>query len=334
MALKNDEKSKRPKDMQHLINIFNTFQEFHLITAGIELGLFDFLEGKKLTSEQIAQSMGFEKELIEAWCEAAAACGYLQLEGKQFSLTRWAKSFLVSKSPLYVGYFTKYTTIIPDAYSELEARFKGKRPLMETQHALKTVESIAPIARLVVPVLIQNVPILREKCHILDLGTGLGSYLINFALNNPAMTGVGVDGGWVAAIVYEARKNVEQYHLQNRIKIILADVMDLQTPEKFDVIFMSGFLQAFNPENALAILKNAWGWLKPKGILILQEMLLEEGRLKPKSNALLNLLLHLETPQAGLFEYDQLKAMLLEAQFPEIKRIDILPEITHIVAQK
>jgi hypothetical protein len=79
---------------------------------------------------------------------------------------------------------------------------------METQHALKTVESIAPIARLVVPVLIQNVPILREKCHILDLGTGLGGYLIQFALNNPNLTGVGVDGGWVAAIVYEARKNV------------------------------------------------------------------------------------------------------------------------------
>jgi hypothetical protein len=97
---------------------------------------------------------------------------------------------------------------------------------------------------------------------------------------------------------------------------------------------MSGFLQAFNPENALTILKKAWGWLKPRGLVILQEMLLEEGRLRPKSNSLLNLLLHLETSQAGLFEYDQLKAMLLEAQFPEIKRIDILPEITHIIAQK
>jgi ubiquinone/menaquinone biosynthesis C-methylase UbiE len=205
---------------------------------------------------------------------------------------------------------------------------------METRHAMDTVESIAPFAQLTVPLLIQNVPILKEKCQVLDLGTGLGSYLIKLALMNPQLRGIGVDGGWIAEIVYEARRRVERNKVQDRIKIILADVMDLELTEKFDVILMSGFLQAFNPENARRILQKAHFWLKPNGKLVLQEMLLEEGRLRPKSNALLNLLLHLETPQAGLFEYKQLEEMLKSAQFAEVKRIDILPQISHIIAQK
>jgi hypothetical protein len=57
--------------------------------------------------------MGFETELLGAWCEAATACGYLQVEENHFSLTRWAKSFLVSKSPLYMGYFTNIRQSFP-----------------------------------------------------------------------------------------------------------------------------------------------------------------------------------------------------------------------------
>ncbi|MHA1131492.1 MAG: hypothetical protein ACTSQI_07130 [Candidatus Helarchaeota archaeon] len=54
------EKLKRPKDMNHLIEIFEAFQEFHLITAGIEPGVFDFLGKRSLTAEEIADSLVFE----------------------------------------------------------------------------------------------------------------------------------------------------------------------------------------------------------------------------------------------------------------------------------
>ncbi len=334
MNLENDKKIRHPKGMQHIIDLLNSLQEFYLISIGIQLGFFDFFAGKKLTTEEIATSKGFENELVKAWCEAATACGYLDLFDKKYALSKWSTKYLVSKSPIYVGYLHKYTKIIPEAFSEEESRFKSKRPLMEAAHALNTVESIAPIAKLAVPILMQNIPILRKKCQVLDLGTGLGSYLINLALNNPQLTGIGVDGGWIAAIVYRARDNVRKYDLQDRIKIILADVMELELEEKFDVILMSGFLQAFNPENALIILKKASSWLKHGGTLVLQEMLLDEGRITPKSNALLNLLLHLETPQAGLFEYHQLKTLLIETQYENIKKIDVLPQISHIIAQK
>lgn len=325
---------KQPKGMDHLVNLLDALQEFHVISAGIELGLFDLLEKKTLSAEEIADNLGFERALTQAWCEAAAACGFLLNDNKKFTLTNWSKSFLLSKEPTYFGSLHLYTQLIPEAFSNLKARFNGKRPLMETRHAIETVESIAPFAQLIVPLLIQNVPILKESCQVLDLGTGLGSYLIKLALLNPQLKGVGVDGGWVAEIVYEARRRVEQNKVQDRIKIILADVMDLELMEKFDVILMSGFLQAFNPENALKILQKAYFWLKPNGKLVLQEMILEEGRIRPKSNVLLNLLLHLETPQAGLFEYKQLEAMLKSAQFSEVRRIDIVPQISHLIAQK
>ena len=312
------EKLKRPKDMNHLIDIFEAFQEFHLISAGIQLGFFDFLGKRSLTAEEIANSLNFEIAMMKAWCEAATSCGYLKLDNNKFSLSRWSKAYLLSTSPTYIGYLCKYIKILPEAYSNLESRFQGRRPLMKSQHAMNSVESIAPIAQLAVPALM-----LSKKCHILDLGCGLGSYLINFALKNPRITGVGVDGGWIAAIVYEARKRVEKYKLQDRIKIILADVMELELDEKFDVIFMSGFLQAFTSEEALTLLKKTKLWLKPNGVLILQEMLLREGRFEPKANTLLNLFLHLETSQAGLFEYKELKRMLNKGQFSITKRIDV-----------
>lgn len=332
MAQGKKDKEKSPKGMEHLIGLMNGLQEFHLIRAGIQLGLFDFLATKASTTDELAGALGFEKEVTQAWCEAATACGYLQIEDRRFNLTNWSKMYLDSTSTTYIGYLCKYATIIPEAYSDIQARFTGKRPLMETQHALETVKSIAPIAKMVVPILIQSVPVLKEKCHVLDLGTGLGSYLITMALANPNLTGLGVDGGWIAEIVYEARRNVLRHQVQDRIRILLADVLDLELTEKFDIVFMSGFLQAFNHENALTILKKAKSWLKPTGKLILQEMLLEEGRMRPKANALLNLLLRLETPQAGLFEYHALERLLLETHFTDIKKLALLPQITHLIA--
>jgi SAM-dependent methyltransferase len=325
---------KQPRGMNHLINLLDALQEYHVISAGIELGLFELLEQKALSAAEIADGLGFERALTQAWCEAAASCGFLVDDHDKFSLTNWSKSFLLSKAPTYFGSLHLYTKLIPDAFSNLRARFSGKRPLMETRHAIETVESIAPFAQLTVPLLIQNLPVLKGNCQVLDLGTGLGSYLIKLALLNPQLKGIGIDGGWVAEIVYEARRRIERNKLQDRVKIILADVMDVKLSEKFDVILMSGFLQAFNPENALKILQKAHFWLKPTGKLVLQEMLLEEGRLRPKSNVLLNLLLHLETPQAGLFEYNQLEELLKSAQFSEVKRIDLVPQISHIIAGK
>ncbi len=332
LTVDNKKKQKLPKDIQHLTNLLNNLQEFHLIEAGIRLGIFDLMGKKKLRVNEIADELGFEKELIKVWCEAATSCGYLEKDQDQFYLSRWSKYYLVKKAPTYIGYLCKYTNIIPEAFSEIEARFRGIRPLMETQHAMNTVESIAPIAKLAIPILIQEIPILREKCHVLDLGCGLGSYLINLALSNPELTGIGVDGGWIAAIVYEARKNVQKHNLQDRIEIKLADVFDLELNDQFDIVLMSGFLQAFSPSNAVNLLKKVRTWLKPGGMLILQEMLLDEDHIHPKPNALLNLLLHLETPEAGLFDYKQLTELLIEAKFSDIRKIDLLPQITHILA--
>ena len=151
-----------------------------MITAGIELGVFDFIGKRSLTAEEIADSLNFEIAMMKVWCEAATSCGYLKLDDNKFSLSRWSKAFLLSSSPTYLGYLCKYIKILPEAYSDLESRFQGRRPLMESQHAMNSVESIAPIAQLAVPALVQNIPILSKKCHILDLGCGLGSYLINF----------------------------------------------------------------------------------------------------------------------------------------------------------
>ncbi|MFX1449609.1 MAG: class I SAM-dependent methyltransferase [Promethearchaeota archaeon] len=328
---KEDKKKIGP---EYLLSFAQTFYELLVISSGIELNLYDFInQHKSISSKELSTLSTHSENLINSWCNAATAMGHLKLEKTDYSLSRFAKNFLCKDSPSYLGFIFLNIEGLFFIYNTLKKRFEGQYPPIKGSHAVNIVKSIAPLATFIAPILRNEIPKLNEKCEFLDLGCGLGSYLVQLAKLNPHFQGTGVDGGWGLDVVNEARKHIKQNNMENQIKIINADILNFKTEQKFDVIFMSGSIQAFKEKDAQKILNKSYSWLKKPGIIIIQEFVINENRLEPQSNALFDFYLHLASPNAQLYSYTELYNMLENAGFIDIKKYDIISGFSHVIAK-
>ena len=89
---------------------------------------------------------------------------------------------------------------------------------------------------------------LNKIKNILEIGSAIGYSAIKMALVDEDITVTTIERDRVRYI--EALKNVKSLELDNRITLILADAMDFNTSEKFDMIFIdaakSQYIKFFN----------------------------------------------------------------------------------------
>lgn len=89
---------------------------------------------------------------------------------------------------------------------------------------------------------------LNKIKNILEIGSAIGYSAIKMALVDENVTVTTIERDKIRYI--EALKNVKALELDNRITLILADAMDFNTSEKFDMIFIdaakSQYIKFFN----------------------------------------------------------------------------------------
>ncbi len=309
----------KPKSikMDHFFDVIEDFYEVFVISAGVTMGFNDMLlENKELTSKMLAEKTGYNMQMVEAWCNAAVACQYLKLENGKYGLQRWTKSYLTRKSPSNIGFLFEIGAVKmmlhPFLY-QLDERFSGNHPEFEDEHVLAIPNTIKHYAPLITPMVFQSVQIFNSKCHVLDVGTGIGAYLMKFAELNPDLTGIGIDIQDLP--IQEARKIAEEKNLADRLKFITMDAIKLSLDEKFDIIFVSNMIQALNHENARILVKKLYESLKEDGYIVILEMLINDDRISPKFGALINFYLKMEMLDAGTYSLNDLKTYLKEAGF-------------------
>ncbi|MHA1378117.1 MAG: class I SAM-dependent methyltransferase [Candidatus Helarchaeota archaeon] len=325
----------RKKVPEYFINFIQTFYELLVVHSGIEFNLYDLInEHESLTLYKLASLTNISKKMINSWCNAATAIGHLKLEKNNYVLSSWAEHYLHKESPTYLGFFLQSMDDLIFLYQTLTDRFNGNFPSITGSQAISIIKGIAPLAKFIVPVLRERIPKLKEKCKVLDLGCGLGSYLVNLAKLNPQLQGIGIEGGWGSNVIKEATKYIKQNNMESQIQIIESDILKFNTEQKFDVIFMSNFIQAFKKKDVKHILNNSYNWLKYQGTIVIQENLINENGIEPQFNALFNFYLNLESPNARLYTYQELYNFLHDIKFTEIKKYEFLFGLSHVIAKK
>ena len=307
----------RPKSikMDHFFDLIEDFYEIFVISVGYTLSFNDIiLKNRELTSDQLAIIADYDSQMVKAWCDAAVACRYLKKNEDKYCLERWTKSYLTQQSPTNIGFLFEMKALkmmIHPFLSQLEERFKGNHPEFEKEHILAIPNTIKHYAPLIIPIVRQNIPIFNDKCHLLDVGTGIGAYLMNFAENNPNLTGVGIDIQDLT--IQEAKKIAKEKKLDAQLEFITMDARELSLSEKFDIIFVSNIIQALNRKEASSLIKDLNALLKQGGYLVILELLVNDDRFSPKLGALTNFYLKMEMLDAGTYSLNDLITFIREA---------------------
>jgi SAM-dependent methyltransferase len=306
--------------------------------AGVKLDLFS----QSGTIPELADATACDARGLEMLLNALTALGLLAREGERYAPTTFATEYLARSSPRYLGYIIMHHHHLMAGWSHLDEAVRSGAPLRgRVSHDADDSEresfemGMFNLAMQIAPRIVANID-LRDRLRLLDLGGGPGTYAIHFCQANPQLTATVYD---LASTRPFAEKTIASFGLSDRITFAAGDFISDDLPGGFDVAWLSHILHGEGPAGCAVILQRAVAALKPGGMLLVQEFILNDSMDGPLFPALFSLNMLLGTPQGCAYAQGQLETMLSAAGVASIRRLAIdLPNgagvLTGIVAQQ
>lgn len=294
--------------------------------AGVGLDLFTLLTEEPRTAAEISRMITGDKRGITMLLDALTALELLEKNGNSYQLTPFSAKYLSKKSEHYLGYIIQHHHHLMAGWNRLAEAVKNGAPVeagpsrtdnetVRESFQMGMFNMAEQSAHLIVPAID-----LGGRRKLLDLGGGPGTYAIHFCQRNPDLR----------AVVYDlpttrkfAEQTVKRFELADRISFASGNILSDPVPGGFDVVWISQVLHGEGPQEAATILKKAVQALKPGGLILVHEFMLNNTRTAPVFPALFSLNMLINTPTGQSYSQGELTDMLTKAGVTEVKRVTI-----------
>ncbi len=242
------------------------FREFSLISAAVELGIFDIC-ATPVTTQELVSHISCDLEMCGLLCESLVMQGLLTEHEGHFSDTGVASTYLTKNSPYsQVHYIRQLARMGQDLWTPLAHIIRNGPKQYDKEnffreHSLPAMAENAISGRLqAVMRVIINLPDFSRVRRVLDLGGGHGLYAIAIGMQHP-----GIDA-WVfdlPHVVTLAERYITQYNAGN-VHLIPGDFFIDSFGEGYDLIISSS-----NPSGkAIELLPKISGALNSGGYFV------------------------------------------------------------------
>lgn len=321
--------------LPELLQISSQYWNTCTLHAAVKLEIFTCLDTPK-TSDQIARIISADTRSLEMLLHALTAMELLQKDGDLFSTTQFSARYLCKTSEEYIGHIIMHHHHLVEGWSRLDQAVLSGGPVrsrLSHEPSEKERESFLlgmfNLASLVAPRIAEQIDLTGRR-RLLDLGGGPGTYAIHFCKKHPELTVVIFD---LPATRPFAEGTVQKFGLAERISFMAGDVTSDNLGENYDVVWISHLLHSEDPASSAAIVDRAAKVLKPGGIMLIQEFILDDTKNGPLFPALFSLNMLINTPTGQSYSYNEISSMMLAAGLRDIKRVAIeLPNGAGIIA--
>ena len=317
------------KSINEIVDLASAYYGSAVLFAAIDVDLFARIEkGEKI-----------EGRGLTLLADACVAEGLLEKDGETYANTPAGKAALIPGGPADLTKAIRYNRDVYPAWGKLaEFAATGKpveRPEVHLGENEARTKAFAAamfgramgIGRCVVPMLDPSALHLRPTPKVLDLAGGPAAYAILMCQANPGMTCVTVD---LPAISAEAKGYIAQFGLADRIECRPGDYhTDEYEAETYDAVTIFGALHQESPEAIVDILKRAHRALKPRGRLLVLDMMTDRTHTAPKFSALFAVNMALTTANGWVFSDKELKGWMREAGFEPGGTRPVPPPMPH-----
>ncbi|MCC5989130.1 MAG: methyltransferase domain-containing protein [Pararhodobacter sp.] len=312
------------------------FMASKALFAALRFDLFTHLASGPRTAAELARATGLHKLRAETLLTALAGQGLVSVEDGRFANSPGAEAFLVKGAKYDFGDYLRrqvgeqmYGLLdqIEDAlddklpaeatasYAEWFSDPDQARLYSESQHA----GSLGPARQLA-----RAIDLSGAK-RLLDVGGGTGAFAITLCEAFPGLSATIVDFPNVAAV---GRDYITRAGLHDRISYIEGDAGETDWPEKQDVVLMSYLLSGVPAEAHESLLARAFANLRPGGMLLLHDFVVNSDRSGPRLAALWQLQHTAFTPRARSVDAAWLEKALRGAGFGDVEIGPMIPEMT------
>jgi len=290
------------------IDSFQLPQEFLIVGAAAQTGLFEEIKNNPCTLDELAAKTKSDRRALWTVIEALIALNYLQYEGEKVNLTEEAGNiFFNPEHEQYTGFsfmhvynITKVWTQLPEVIQSGEPVSKkdGPGPSKDfiramSHHARKSAPAIADYC-------LKGLP---ANPRVLDVGGGPLTYANAFAGRGARVTVLDLSG-----VIDMMQPELDS---ELPIKMVKGDFTEGLPPGPYNLVYLGNVCHIYGEQENRKLFQDAANVLEPGGQIVVNDIIRGTGA----APALFAVNMLVNTPSGGTWTFEQYQTWLADAGF-------------------
>ncbi len=309
-------------DMGQLMELATGYWKSAVLSAGVELGVFDALSDGPATAKELAERIGAAHRHLTEILDALVALALLEKDGAEYRLARGPDAWLNRNSSACMLDALRFNMDLYPLWGRLaECARKGEPAIPPGAHLGADPERTRRFALGMhsralgmAPTLLPAIDLIGVS-NLLDIAAGPGTFSRILAEQHDALQVTQFD---LPAVLEVARELTADSSAANRIRFQPGDYHTDALPTGFDMALLCGAIHQEDDDFARILFERIKGALNPNGRLLIVDMMLEPERTGPLFSNLFSINMMLTSPNGHVYTAETLEALLQEAGFAAV----------------
>jgi len=314
----------------------SSFMKSRVILTAAEIDFFTHLGKKPSTAKDLAEMLGLDLKATTRLLDCLVVYGFLKKdEGRYLNTEKGA--VLSADHPETVRPMVLHMNHLWNTWSGLTETVrkgqnsKAKLGLKFDEESRKAFVGAMHIVAKSLSLEIAEAFDLTPFQKLLDVGGASGTYSIAFLRKNPKMRAVIFD---LEEVIPLARERLQNEGLIERVELVPGDFYQDEFPRGCDLALLSAIIHQNSPDENFNLFQKVHRALKPGGVILIRDHIMEESRTKPPSGSIFALNMLVNTHGGDTYTFIEVKDTLKKAGFKKVKlirsgeRMDCLVEAT------
>ena len=322
-------------DPSSIVRLSTVYWDSQTLLTANRLRLFDALADGARSADEVAARLSLDPRATALFLRACAALGLVQENSGRFENSVAAATFLVTRSPAFMGNVIRYSDQLYATWGNLEAALRSGRPALPAEtylgddpartrsFVLAMHERALGIARALVGILD-----LQGRKAMLDVGGGPGTYSVLLTERFPGLRSEVLELPGVAAV---ARDLVAAAGASDRVLLRDGDYHTAPFGSGKDVVLMSGMFHRETGDACRSLIQRAADCLVSGGLLVVSDVFTDEGGTQPAFAAMFGLNMMLTAADGGVHSDADVKRWMADAGFRDLRMAPLPPPMPHRV---
>lgn len=265
------------------------YQASQIVLAANRLGLFRALADRILDAEVLAAALEASPRGTRILSDALVALGLLERVGDGYRNSELARRHLLPDSPEPRADMLRHAARLYARWGGLYDAVKTGEPVDDGQLDLRLLGDETDFARAMADIGRRSAAATSAQLdlggcrRLLEIGGGPAIYAIEFARRWPQLLVVVLDREEAVA---EARRNVRETSLEDRIELVVGDAFEAELGGPYDAVFVSNVVHIYSAADNQRLIERCAAVLAPGGRLVLKDFFLDDDRRSPPGGVL------------------------------------------------
>lgn len=310
-------------NMGSLMELATGYWKSALLSAGVDLGIFDALSDGPRTAAELAADKDVPVRYLAEILDALTALTLLEKEEDIYHIAEGADAMMNRSSSTCILDALRFNMDLYPLWGRLADCVRQGAPAIppgahlgdDPQRTRRFAMGMHSRALGMAPAVLPELAPLGDEQY-LDVAAGPGTFSRMLAEQHPNIRVTQFD---LAPVLAVARELTSSSSAQDRISFCDGDYHHDPLPEGFDCALLCGAIHQESEESAAALFAKIRAAVRPGGRFILVDMMLEPNRCGPLFSNLFSINMMLTSPQGRVLTADSLTQLLYDAGFPAVE---------------